>query len=132
MSRLMRMKCSMPLGRNNIMKEKMFSIFAVFIFAALGFACQTNLTSAAKDADNTPVNAVVDNPPAAPADDAPRITLTDAKTAFDAGSALFIDTRAEAAFKQEHVKGAINVPADKLEAKLKELSKDKKIIAYCS
>ena len=68
----------------------------------------------------------------APADEAPRITLADAKKDFDAGSAVFIDTRAETSYKQEHVKGAINIPMEALEAKYKEIPAGKKIIAYCS
>ena len=70
--------------------------------------------------------------PEPPADGAPRISLADAKAAFDAGAAVFIDSRAEAAYKVEHIKGAINIPGGTLDAKLKQLPKDKKIIVYCS
>lgn len=66
------------------------------------------------------------------ADDAPRITLADAKKDFDSGNAIFIDTRAEAAYKQDHIKGAINISMDTFEAKYKEIPTGKKIIAYCS
>ena len=66
------------------------------------------------------------------ADDAPRITLADAKKDFDAGNAVFIDTRTEATYKQEHIKGALNIPVEAAEAKFNEIPKDKKIIAYCS
>jgi predicted sulfurtransferase len=65
-------------------------------------------------------------------DDAPRITLADAKKDFDAGKVVFVDTRAEATFKQERIKGAINIPMENFEAKYKEIPTDKKIIAYCS
>ena len=65
-------------------------------------------------------------------EDAPRISLADAKKDFDAGTAIFVDTRGEAAYKNEHIKGSINITADMLEAKYKDLPKDKKIIAYCS
>ena len=66
------------------------------------------------------------------ADDAPRITLADAKKEYDAGTAVIIDVRAEAAYKQERIKDAINVTPEMLEAKYKELPKDKKLIVYCS
>jgi predicted sulfurtransferase len=66
------------------------------------------------------------------ADEAPRIALADAKKDFDAGNAIFIDTRAETAYKAEHIKGAINVPMEAFEAKYKEIPAGKKIIAYCS
>jgi predicted sulfurtransferase len=66
------------------------------------------------------------------ADNAPRIALADAKRAFDEGGVVFIDTRPEVAFQQEHVKGAINIPAESFPARFAEVPKDKKIIAYCS
>ena len=68
----------------------------------------------------------------APTDNAPRITLADAKKDFDAGNAVFIDTRAETSYKPEHIKGAINIPMEMVEAKYKEIPTGKKIIAYCS
>lgn len=102
------------------------SIIALLAVTVFVIGCQKGMTTAVNNTANTA------NVKAAPADDAPRISLADAKADFDAGTALFADTRAEAAFNQEHIKGAINVPMDKLEAKLKEFPKDRKIIAYCS
>ena len=66
------------------------------------------------------------------ADEAPRITLADAKKAFDEGNAFIVDARAETAFKQEHIKGAVNIRPETLDARLKELPLNKKIIVYCS
>jgi 3-mercaptopyruvate sulfurtransferase SseA len=65
-------------------------------------------------------------------DEAPRINLADAKKDFDAGEVIFIDTRSAVSFKQEHIKGAISVPAGQFEKAYKNVPKDKKIIAYCS
>ncbi len=65
-------------------------------------------------------------------DEAPRISLDDAKKSYDAGNVIFVDTRAEAAYKDEHIKGAINIPAEAFEMRYAEVPKDKKIIAYCS
>ena len=65
-------------------------------------------------------------------DDAPRITLEEAKKDFDAGKAVFVDTRAEASYKTEHIKGAINIPAEAAQTRYKEIPTGKKIIAYCS
>jgi hypothetical protein len=64
--------------------------------------------------------------------DVPRISLADAKKAFDAGNAIFVDTRAEVQFQQSRIKGAINVPAEAMETRYKEIPTGKKIIAYCS
>jgi 3-mercaptopyruvate sulfurtransferase SseA len=65
-------------------------------------------------------------------DDAPRITLADAKKDFDAGKTIFIDTRSADAYKLERIKGAINISVSDFEAKYKSIPKDKKIIVYCS
>ncbi len=61
-----------------------------------------------------------------------RISLADAKKAFDAGEALFVDTRPENSYVNEHIKGAINIPVGDFEKRYKEVPKNKKIIAYCS
>ena len=77
-------------------------------------------------------------PAAPPADEhdhtdaAPRITLAEAKKEFDAGTAVFVDTRAEATYKNEHIKGAISIPAESAATRYKEIPPGKKIIAYCS
>jgi uncharacterized protein involved in outer membrane biogenesis len=65
-------------------------------------------------------------------DDAPRVSLEEAKKSFDAGNTIFIDTRAEVSYKTEHVKGALNIPAEAFQTRYKEVPKGKKIIAYCS
>lgn len=120
----------------------------MFTLAASALACQPAATTAKNDngpAAHTPApvnTADVNSAPAVnatplvvgvtPHDDAARISLADAKAAFDAGTALFVDSRAEAAYKAERIKGAINIPAGTLDSKIGSLPKDKKIIVYCS
>lgn len=65
-------------------------------------------------------------------DAAPRITLAEAKKDFDAGNAVFVDTRAEIQYQQGRIKGAINIPAEAAAMRYKEIPTGKKIIAYCS
>ncbi len=117
------------------------AIFCASLIAlTLGvFGCQKAGTTSATSAkpavpSGTTVPASATPPAAtpAPADDAPRITLVDAKKAFDADEAIFVDTRAEGAYKDEHIKGAINIMAGTVDANVSKLSKSKKIIAYCS
>ena len=62
----------------------------------------------------------------------PRISLADAKKAFDEGNVVFVDTRSDVKYKEEHVKGAINIPAESFQTRYAEVPKDKKIITYCS
>src|SRR5690349_6864518 len=39
----------------------------------------------------------------------PRISLEDAMKDYDAGTAVFVDSRAEVAYDQEHITGAIDI-----------------------
>lgn len=65
-------------------------------------------------------------------DDAPRITLADAKKDFDSKAAVFIDTHTKEQFDLEHIPGALNIQANTIKQNLDKVPKGKKIIAYCS
>lgn len=109
------------------------AVFAVALGVLTG--CQNaNLSSKNEPIKPTNTNSVVVQKTVEPKplDDAPRITLADAKKDFDAGNVVFVDTRAEVQYKQDHIKGAINVPAEAMETRYKEIPTGKKIIAYCS
>jgi predicted sulfurtransferase len=111
---------------------------------AIGLACQAAKTEPAKTAESvknepakpakveTGSSTVADDGTSVGADGANRITLDGTKKLFDAGNVLIVDTRAKSAYDTEHIKGAINVSAGDLEARLKDLKTDKKIVAYCS
>lgn len=65
--------------------------------------------------------------------DVPRISVDDAKKAFDAGTAFFVDSRPAAAYKVEHIKGALNIPnGPEAEKQFSSIPKGKKVIVYCS
>jgi hypothetical protein len=105
-----------------------FLIFSAITLMTIVIACAKPAAEANLTASNAAPLASV-----SPGDDAPRITLEDAKKDFDAGAAVFIDSRAPEAYKTEHIKGALNVPsADKLKDALRSVPPDKKIIVYCS
>ena len=113
-------------------------ILSLAVTLTLGLAVmQCDSTSILKSssqntANTTNVNAAPTKPAAQTGDEAPRIALADAKKDFDDNAALFVDTRGESSYKDEHIKGAINISAENFDAKYKELPKDGKIIAYCS
>ena len=65
-------------------------------------------------------------------DNAPRISLADAKKDYDAGSAVVVDVRDPNSYAQEHVKGSINIPLADLATSFDKIPKGKKIVAYCS
>ena len=64
----------------------------------------------------------------------PRISAQDAKKEIDAGNAIFVDSRGQAAFDQEHLPGAIVIPFTGTDdpGKFDPLPKGKKIIVYCT
>jgi 3-mercaptopyruvate sulfurtransferase SseA len=61
----------------------------------------------------------------------PRISLKGAKQAFDNGTAVFVDARGRESYKENHIKGAINIPFSSTD-NFDSLPKGKKIIVYCS
>lgn len=116
-------------------------LFVGMLAAAMG--CQASDPPVATAPQNTQtVEKPAESPKVADTDDhgheenaeksAPRINLEDAKEAFDAGDAVFVDTRSASFFQNEHVKGAINVPSSDFDNTYKSVPKDKKIIVYCS
>ena len=94
--------------------------------------CEKGKTASKPDTAKTNTNSVAAPADAHAEDNAPRISLADAKKAFDEGNVVFVDTRGEEFYKMEHVKGAINVPITAFDARFTEIPKGKKIIAYCS
>lgn len=123
------MRCSKPLERNSSMRLKIF-----FISALVALFVTAACTDAAKPpilAENPAVTTVVNNQPQDESHDAPRISLADAKKAYDAG-ATFVDVRDSTAYKTEHVKGALHIPISEAAANEDKLPKGKKIIVYCS
>ncbi|MCW5959979.1 MAG: rhodanese-like domain-containing protein [Pyrinomonadaceae bacterium] len=113
-------------------------IFTIMLAASLAvlIACQSSAapTKIEPIAKTTPTAApaAVDTHNHSDDENAPRISLADAKKAFDAGEAIFVDTRFADAFALEHIKGAINVPANEFDTAYNKIPKGKKIIAYCS
>jgi hypothetical protein len=113
-------------------------LLAAAALAAAG--CATNTSPSPFRVQSTPqtVTPAPATPSAPMADhhddghDAPRISLAQAKKDFDAGAAVFIDTHAKEMFENQHIKGAVNIPANDIEAGISKLPKGKKIIAYCT
>src|SRR5437870_3640520 len=58
--------------------------------------------------------------PSPPADNARRITAEDLYKLWEKHDVLIIDTRAESAYKDEHIKGAISVPSNEVADRVDE------------
>ena len=70
--------------------------------------------------------------PQEPATEISRVSLTDAKAAYDSGSAVFLDVRAADSYASSHVPGAILIPLNELQGRIKELDPSVTIITYCT
>ncbi len=62
----------------------------------------------------------------------PRVSLADAKTAFDNNSAVFVDVRDVDVYDADHVQGAINIPLAVFDAQYTQLDPKQWIITYCT
>jgi 3-mercaptopyruvate sulfurtransferase SseA len=61
-----------------------------------------------------------------------RVSLEDAKAAFDSGSAVFLDVRDSSLYAANHIPGAVNIPLDELPTRMSELNPQDWIIPYCT
>ncbi len=59
------------------------------------------------------------------------VSLIELETKLQNKDVLLLDVRPEGEYEFGHITGAISVPMNKLMAKLKHISRDKEIIAYC-
>ena len=61
-----------------------------------------------------------------------RISLVNSKSAFDAGTAIFLDVRDAESFAASHIPGAINIPTAELSSRWNELDPDQWYVTYCT
>ena len=64
--------------------------------------------------------------------DVQRISVIDAKQAFDDKKAIFVDVRSSESFNSAHIPGAISLPEADIMVRMNELEKELWIIPYCS
>jgi NADPH-dependent 2,4-dienoyl-CoA reductase/sulfur reductase-like enzyme/rhodanese-related sulfurtransferase len=63
--------------------------------------------------------------------DHPQIDVDDALDAAARGDAQLLDVRTPEEFAAGHIPGTVNIPIDELRRRLSELSREKKVAAYC-
>ena len=61
-----------------------------------------------------------------------RTTIADVLPKLGSDDVLIVDVRSDLEFGEQHVQGAVNVPAYVSDDKLAELPKDKEILVYCA
>lgn len=122
---------------------KLFSILGrgglILASAGLSLACSS---AASTNTSTVPLATATVNPATAfpvpsptqnPENNVPRITAQESKKLVDEGKAIIIDVRGTEAYKTAHIKGALDYPLSKIEAKdFSGLPKNKRIIAYCT
>ncbi len=62
----------------------------------------------------------------------PRVSLEEAKAAFDSGAAVFFDARGPSSYAEGHIPGAIFIPEEELPNRLSELDSNAWIVTYCT
>jgi rhodanese-related sulfurtransferase len=75
--------------------------------------------------------AAAQSPAPSPAEP-PRILPAEVKALAEKGKVLIVDVRDKGSYDFEHAEGAISIPLGELEARMKELPKNKQIAAYCT
>ena len=61
-----------------------------------------------------------------------RLNPAQAKEAYDANAAVFVDVRGPAYFQTSHIPGALSIPLSEIEARYIELDPNDWIILYCT
>jgi rhodanese-related sulfurtransferase len=60
------------------------------------------------------------------------VSLADALTRCDRGEAVLVDVRSPSAYAEGHIPGAVNVPADQIQARAVEIRRMVRMpILYC-
>ena len=80
-----------------------------------------------KGSSNAPVTAN-NTPP----DDIRRVTVSELRDMLEQNKAVAVDVRGTEAYRQEHIKGAVDIPENELKSRSGELPKDKLLVFYCS
>lgn len=61
-----------------------------------------------------------------------RVDLAQAKSAYDSGTAVFVDVRDQVYYDNGHIPGAISIPLGEIEDRLDEIDPNDWIILYCT
>ena len=64
----------------------------------------------------------------------PRVTVEEAKAAFDSGAAVIVDVRSQEAYNTSHIASSLFIPLGEFETDISniDLPKDQWIITYCT
>lgn len=117
--------------------KRIFPAITILILATL--ACQTLVPTTESTTMPLPtqpqsVQQPQSNIPPLTESEVPRISVSEAKAALDAGTAALVDVRSTEVYVESHAAGAISIPLTNFEAAINgiPLKKDQWIITYCT
>ena len=115
-------------------KTKALNAFSILILTMLACNTLTPPTPIPFEPLPTPSYKLDINSDPLTEDEVTRVSIEDAKTAFDNGTAIFVDIRSEQSFAISHIPGALNIQLGEFETNPTELNlpKDQWIITYCT
>jgi 3-mercaptopyruvate sulfurtransferase SseA len=61
-----------------------------------------------------------------------RVSVQDAKAAYDAGTAVFVDVRGDELYNTGHISGALSIADTEMDSRFTELDPNAWIILYCT
>ena len=105
----------------------MVGLGLVLIVGAIGWYLMNSPNSS-----NTPVSTAQTSDVQIPYPDVKRISLADAKAAYETKTAVFVDVRGEPYYSQGHIPGALSITDVELPNRLNELNPSDWIITYCT
>ena len=80
--------------------------------------------------------AAMNDQPAAPQiqsnAEVPRVSLAEAKEAYDQGMAVFVDVRDTTSYAAGHIPGSLSIPLNDINTRISELNPQQWIITYCT
>ena len=105
---------------------RLFIPLILALSAAALLACNSNETLLSQAPAKQP------SPASTPADNARRIGAEELHKLWLTNDVFIIDTRADSAYKQEHIKGSISMPTGTVLDHIADLPRNKLIAAYCT
>ena len=115
-------------GKGSSMAEKRRNLFPVIIIGGGLLLFFTGLASVLSNR----LTEEVATPTPATVSQVQRVTLTDAKAAFDNRKAIFVDVRDSSSYAVGHIPGALLIPISELSSRMNELNRKAWIITYCT
>ena len=122
------------------MKRIKFLSIVILMLVFVLSACSAQSTQAPPTTAPTETlpssHGITSEDPELPLTDAevPRISVEEARVAFESGAAIIVDVRSPSAFEEGHVVGSVSIPLGQIERDLTSvpLQKDQWIITYCT